>query len=282
MDGNNIKINDIDEDSKLSLDEKVSRCKLATLYRIINYYKWTQTIYNHISLRCSENPEHYYVNTFGLLYEEITASNLLKINLKGDILGENPTPFGFNPAGFTLHSAIHEARKDLNCVIHVHTKDVVAVSAMKCRLLPISQEALIVGDVSYHQYEGILIDNKEKIKIKNNLGVKNKVMILENHGLVACGETVEEAFHLLYHVIIACNTQVQALKSSDPNHLIMLDREKLRTRTEITGREDITKGLHEKVGWKVGELQFEATCRKLDRMNLCTGYPYKKPYNNSS
>jgi len=139
-----------------------------------------------LQLRLDNHHDQFLVNPFGLLYHEVSAGNLLKVNTKGVVLNTGSSSLGFNAAGFTLHSAVHNCRQDLNCVIHVHTPDVVAVSTMECGLLPISQESMIVGDVSYHPYEGILVDMNEKKNIQDNLGPVNKDLfrlskICDNH-----------------------------------------------------------------------------------------------------
>lgn len=274
-----IPINDLMESrSDMSGAERVARCKLATLYRLVHEYGWTQIVFNHISLRLNEENDHYLVNAFGLMYEEVTAGNLLKVNTKGEVLDKGSTDLGFNAAGMTLHSAVHEVRPDLNCVIHVHTPDVVAVSSMKCGLLPISQEALTLGEVSYHPYNGILIDLEEKTQIQENLGPHNKVMILQNHGLLACGDSVEQAFLYLYTAMEACSAQVRTMTAAGGSldGLVLLDRKELSARTEEVADADITMGADDQVTWTAGEMQFEALARQLDRRGLNTGYPYKK------
>jgi len=211
------KINDCDANgcSNLGKEEIIERCKLATVFRLVDIYGWCETIFNHISLRTTNEKDLYLTNPFGLLYSEITASQLLKVNVNGEIIRAGSSALGCNSAGFTLHSAIHEGRSDINCIIHLHHPDVVAVSAMKCGLLPISQQSMILGDVSYHPYSGILVDEFEKKQIIKNLGKKNKVMILENHGVVACGKDVEEAFAKLLLVISSCCIQVECIEYSN-------------------------------------------------------------------
>nr|CAB3220031.1 alpha-adducin [Phallusia mammillata] len=263
--------------SMYSRGEKLLRCKLAALYRIVDLYGWSSTVYNHITVRVSQEQEHFLINPFGLLYHEVSASKLLKINMQGDVLDPGSTTLGYNSTGYLLHSAIHAARPDLHCIIHVHSSDVVAVSAMECGLLPISQEALIVGEVSYHNYHGILVDSKEKKAIQKHLGPNNKVMILRNHGLVACGETVEEAFHYLYFTMLACSAQVKAMSCLPPNKLIQLDRSAMKARTEDTAKKDCTGGKKEGVQWGPGEMLFESLIRMLDDMGYRTGYSYKNP-----
>ncbi|VDK49436.1 unnamed protein product [Anisakis simplex] len=197
---------DLRGNDKYTKAEKLLRNKLASLYRLVDLFQWSQGIYNHITLRLSDDTDEILINPFGLLYHEITASSLVKVNLDGEILDHGSTKLGINQAGYVLHSAIHRARPDVRCVLHMHTAVVSAVSSMKCGLLPISQEAMIIGPVAYHDYQGILNEESERQSIIDDLGEKN-VMLLRNHGFVACGESVEEALHLAFHTIIACESQ---------------------------------------------------------------------------
>uniref|UniRef100_A0A8B9PJE2 Adducin 1 n=1 Tax=Apteryx owenii TaxID=8824 RepID=A0A8B9PJE2_APTOW len=187
--------------------EKLLRCKLAAFYRLADLFGWSQLIYNHITARVNSEQEHFLIVPFGLLYSEVTASSLVKINIQGDVVDRGSTNLGVNQAGFTLHSAIYAARPDVKCIVHIHTPAGAAVSAMKCGLLPISPEALSLGEVAYHDYHGILVDDEEKVLIQKNLGPKSKVLILRNHGLVSVGETVEEAFYYIHNLVLACEIQ---------------------------------------------------------------------------
>jgi adducin len=144
------------------------------------------------------------------MYHEVTGSSLVKVDIAGNIIDPGSTTYGINRAGYTLHSAIHKARPDIKCIVHLHTPAVAAVSAMKCGLLPLSQDALFCGKISYHDYRGILIEDDVKKLLVEDLGPINKVMILRNHGFVACGETIEEAWKYAYNVINACEVQVRA------------------------------------------------------------------------
>merc|ERR1719189_916771 len=141
--------------------EKQLRCKLAAVYRLIDLNGWTQGIYNHVTARVSQDFEHFLLNPFGMMYNEVTASSLVKVNMQGEVVEEGTTNFGVNVAGFHLHSAIHSARPDLKCVIHLHTPNIVAVSSMKCGLLPLSQESCLIGDFSFHNYTGIVVEKAE-------------------------------------------------------------------------------------------------------------------------
>ncbi|XP_065071501.1 alpha-adducin-like [Rhopilema esculentum] len=269
-------INDIRGMDTLSMSkaERVLRTKLAAVYRLVDLFGWSQVIYNHISVRVSEEKNHFLINPFGLLYSEITSSSLVKIDGEANIVDSGSTSFGISKAGFVLHSAIHLARKDAKCIIHVHHEAVEAVSAMKCGLLRISQESAIVGHVSYHNFNGILVDEAEKESIVHDLGDTNKVMILRNHGVVCLGETIEEAFSLLYHVIKACEIQVRAIPVGLDN-LHIYDEEIV---DQVQKTIDTNANYQDKsVKWRKGEMEFEALMRKLDSLGYNTGYPYRMP-----
>eukprot|EP00092_Neocalanus_flemingeri_P003051 GFUD01003260.1.p1 GENE.GFUD01003260.1~~GFUD01003260.1.p1 ORF type:complete len:664 (-),score=171.33 GFUD01003260.1:1641-3632(-) len=255
--------------------EKLLRCKLAAVYRLIDLYGWTQGIYNHVTARVSQDSEHFLLNPFGMMYNEVTASSLVKVNMQGDTVEEGTTNFGVNQAGFMLHSAIHAARPDIKCVIHLHTPSIVAVSTMKCGLLPLSQESCLIGDVSYHSYNGIVIDPEERQSIAKDLGPNNKVMFLRNHGVVCCGKTMEEAFHVTYHTVLACDTQLKMMPYGLDN-LVMIDDEVRRKTFEIGQRGGGGVNTSKKE-WGIGELEFEALMRMLDNSGFRTGFAYLDP-----
>ncbi|KAM5338885.1 alpha-adducin isoform 4-T9 [Glossophaga mutica] len=272
-------VNDLRGSDSIAYDkgEKLLRCKLAALYRLADLFGWSQLIYNHITTRVSSEQEHFLIVPFGLLFSEVTASSLVKINLQGDIVDRGSTNLGVNQAGFTLHSAIYAARPDVRCVVHIHTPAGAAVSAMKCGLLPISPEALSLGEVGYHDYHGILVDEEEKVLIQKNLGPKSKVLILRNHGLVSVGESVEEAFFYIHNLVVACEIQVRTLASAGgPDNLVLLDpgKYKAKSRSPESPAGEST-GAPPK--WLVGEQEFEALMRMLDNLGYRTGYPYRYP-----
>ncbi|XP_073680630.1 alpha-adducin isoform X2 [Garra rufa] len=256
--------------------EKLLRCKLAAFYRLADLFGWSQLIYNHLTVRLNSEQERFLIVPFGLLYSEVTASSLVKINLQGEIVDRGSTNLGVNQAGFTLHSAIYAARPDIKCIVHIHTPAGAAVSAMKCGLLPISPEALSLGEVAYHDYHGILVDEEENILIQKNLGPKSKVLILRNHGLVSVGETVEEAFYYIHNLVTACEIQVRTLASAGgPDNLVMLDPAKYKSRPRHL--EPVGDGLSSHPKWQIGEQEFEALMRMLDNLGYRTGYPYRCP-----
>ncbi|CAH2299693.1 alpha-adducin isoform X3 [Pelobates cultripes] len=256
--------------------EKLLRCKLAAFYRLADLFGWSQLIYNHITVRLSSEQEHFLIVPFGLLYSEVTASSLVKINLQGDMVDRGSTNLGVNKAGFTLHSAIYAARPDVKCIVHIHTPAGAAVSAMKCGLLPLSPEALSLGEVAYHDYHGILVDEEEKVLIQKNLGPKSKVLILRNHGLVTMGETIEEAFYYIHNLMSACEIQVRTLASAGgPDNLVLLDPGKYKKSRSPESPSGDGSAPHPK--WLVGEQEFEALMRMLDNLGYRTGYPYRCP-----
>ncbi|XP_054146369.1 alpha-adducin isoform X6 [Melozone crissalis] len=257
--------------------EKLLRCKLAAFYRLADLFGWSQLIYNHITARVNSEQEHFLIVPFGLLYSEVTASSLVKINIQGDVVDRGSTNLGVNQAGFTLHSAIYAARPDVKCIVHIHTPAGAAVSAMKCGLLPISPEALSLGEVAYHDYHGILVDDEEKVVIQKNLGPKSKVLILRNHGLVSVGETVEEAFYYIHNLVLACEIQVRTLASAGgPDNLVLLDPGKYKAKSR-SPESPAGEGTLSHPKWQIGEQEFEALMRMLDNLGYRTGYPYRCP-----
>lgn len=190
-------------------DEWEQRVNLAACYRLMAHYRMTDLIYTHVSARVPSAPDEFLINPYGLMFDEITASSLIKVDHCGNIL-HDPTGIGCNPAGFVIHSCIHQARNELNCVLHTHTSAGIGVSAQHRGLLMISQHAMrFHGSLSYHDYEGVAHDADEQPRLVRDLG-PNKVMILRNHGLLTAGETVREAFDLIYYLERACQAQIAA------------------------------------------------------------------------
>jgi len=286
--GSVIPVNDIRglEGMSYTKNEKLLRCKLAALYRIVDMYGWTQSIYNHVSVRISQDTEHFLINPFGMLYNEITASSLVKVDMQGHVVEAGTTNFGVNVAGFMLHAAIHSARPDLKCILHLHTPNIVAVSSTKAGLLYLSQESCLVGDVSYHNYEGLVVEKSEWETLSRDLGVHNKVMMLRNHGAVCCGETIEEAFFYAYHLVLACDTQLKMAPMGLDN-LITIEEPTRRKVFEAGQRggggvDSSSEGGPTGSGakqkkWGVGEMEFEALMRMMDNAGYRTGYIYKQP-----
>lgn len=195
----------------ISAEEWETRVTLAACYRLVSHYGWTDMIYTHISARVPGKEEHFLINPLGWMYDEVCASNLVKIDLDGkNVDGTNTR---VNQAGFVIHSAVHSARPDVQCVIHTHTPAGMAVSMMKCGLQPLSQHAqFFYGAVAYHGYEGIALDTDERVRLVKDLGDK-PVMILHNHGLLVTGATIPSAFSSLFTLERACAAQVLAMRT---------------------------------------------------------------------
>ena len=188
------------------------RCDLAALYRLVAHHRWTDFIYTHISARLPGPDHHFLINKYGVNFHEMRASDLVRIDLDGNVVEDSgKTTSDVNAAGFTIHSAIHMARPDLMCVVHTHSTAGIAVSAMKDGLLSLSQHAMKFHNrLAYHDYEGIALDLNERDRLTRDLG-EHKAMILRNHGLLAGGTSIPEAFHQLYMLERACAAQVAAL-----------------------------------------------------------------------
>ncbi|MDX2234885.1 MAG: class II aldolase/adducin family protein [Hyphomonadaceae bacterium] len=198
---------------KVSAEEWAARVDCAALYRLVALYGWDDMIFTHISMRLPGPDHHFLINPYGFFFDEMTASCLVKVDLDGNIV--DPTPYFINPAGFTIHSAIHAAREDATCVIHVHTDQGVAVSAQKRGLLPISQTAMIIrNDLAYHDYEGVALDLDERERLVADLGAKNLLM-LRNHGTLAVGNSPASAFLRIFYLERACKMQVLAQAGGD-------------------------------------------------------------------
>ncbi|ACI97676.1 class II aldolase/adducin family protein [Rhodospirillum centenum] len=182
---------------------------LAACYRLVALFGWDDLVFTHISARVPGPEHHFLINPYGLLFEEITASSLVKIDLHANVVLD--TGFPVNPAGFTIHSAVHEVREDAQCVMHLHTPDGTAVATMKEGLLPLNQTAqLILGDLAYHDYEGVALDHDERPRLQADLGDRS-TMLLRNHGTLTLGATVAEAFTRMYFLERACQMQVRTL-----------------------------------------------------------------------
>ncbi|MEY2660479.1 MAG: hypothetical protein RLZZ123_1651 [Pseudomonadota bacterium] len=193
----------------MSPSEKSVRRDLAACYRLVAMYGWDDLIFTHISARVPDEPGHFLINPYGMLFEEITASSLVKIDLQGQVVGVSNYPV--NPAGFTIHSAIHEVRHDAACVMHLHTLDGTAVSTATHGLLPLNQTAqLVCAALAYHDYEGVALDLAERPRLQQDLGQKD-MMLLRNHGTLTLGRTCAEAFMKMYFLERACSMQVRTL-----------------------------------------------------------------------
>lgn len=244
--------------SELSVKDQVSeeewevRVNLAACYRLIAMFGWDDLIFTHISARVPGPEDHFLINAYGLMFEEMTASSLVKVDLNGEIVLE--TPYFINPAGFTIHSAVHAAREDAGCVLHTHTRAGVAVSAQKEGLLPISQIAAVASSaLSYHDYEGIALNEEEKPRLVADLGTNN-FFILRNHGLLTVGETIPDAFLFMYALETSCQIQIGA--QAGGGELIQINPAILNGIKAAV--EQVLKGFG-------GDLAWPGLLRKLDR-----------------
>jgi ribulose-5-phosphate 4-epimerase/fuculose-1-phosphate aldolase len=238
---------------EVSPDEWQARVALAGCYRLVDWFGMTDLIYNHITTRIPGS-EHLLINLYGLLYKEITASSLVKIDLRGEKMMESP--FEINPAGFTIHSAVHAAREDALCVIHLHTDYGIAVSAQANGLLPISQQALFaLSSLSYHEYEGLALNEDEKSRLVADLGSNNN-MILRNHGLLTLGKTAAEAFLSMYMLERACHIQI--LSQAGGATLLPIGEPILKSVSGQLGAVTVGQG---------AQLTWPGLLRKLDRMD---------------
>ena len=202
----------VDVKNSVSKEEWETRQDLAAFYRTIPYFGWDDLIFTHISAKVPGADDEFLINPYGFLFDEITASNLVKVNLKGKILSD--TNNFINPAGFTIHSAIHESREDAHCIVHLHSNDGVAVASLKDGLLPLSQTGMLVrSQIAYHDYEGVALFDEEKERLVKDLG-EARLMILRNHGTLALGKNVAEAFTNIYFLEKACSYQVRALSGN--------------------------------------------------------------------
>lgn len=240
--------------NSVSTGEWQARVDCAMLYRLVALHGWDDMIFTHISHRVPGPEHHFLINPYGLFFDEITASSLVKVDLEGRIVTD--TPYFINPAGFTIHSAIHANREDANVVIHLHTDQGVAVSAQKEGLLPISQTAMIVrDDLAYHDYEGIALDLDERERLVADLGPDKSSMLLKNHGTLTCGSTAAMAFTRMFYLERACKMQVMALTGGRENVLECgRDIQEKVARQGSTGMETLTR-----------KLVWPGLKRKLDR-----------------
>ena len=192
----------------VSAEEWQLRVNLAACYRLVALYGWSDLVFTHISARVPGPEHHFLINPYGLMFDEITASSLVKVDQQCKKVIDSPYPV--NPAGFVIHSAVHEARHDIGCVLHTHTRAGVAVSAQRCGILPISQQsAFVLASLAYHDYEGVAFRNDEKPRLQRDLGTARHLM-LRNHGLLTLGQTIPDAFMNMYRFESACQIQISA------------------------------------------------------------------------
>ena len=235
-------------------EEWAVRVDLAAAYRAVALYGWDDLVFTHISARVPGPDHHFLINPYGMMFEEITASSLVKVDLKGAKVTESP--FEINPAGFTIHSAVHEAREDAICVMHLHTLDGVAVSCQRDGLLPISQFSMFpLASLAYHEYEGLALNPAEKERLVRDMG-ESYYLILRNHGLLTCGRTVADAFLHMYILQRACETQIRA--QSGGADLVRVDPSIV---------EATRSGMKRATNQSGGMIAWPGILRKLDRLD---------------
>lgn len=251
---NSSQLNIPSKKDSVSAEEWQLRVDLAAAYRLIALYGWDDLIFTHISARIPGDEHHFLINPYGLMFEEITASSLVRVDQEANKI--NPDDFDINPAGFTIHSAIHAVRDDAECVMHTHTAAGVAVSAQKNGLLPLSQQSLFpLASLAYHDYEGVALREDEKARLQKDLGTANS-MILRNHGLLTVGKSIANAFLGMYILQRACEVQIGALSGNQeltpiPDGIVDTIKQQAS---------QVTKG-------QGGNLAWPGLLRKLDRTN---------------
>lgn len=252
--------------SSLSLKDQVSpeewklRVDLAACYRLVALYGWSDLVFTHISARIPGPEHHFLINPYGLMFDEITASNLVKVDQHCNKLIDSPYPV--NPAGFVIHSAVHEARPDAGCVLHTHTRAGVAVSAQAHGVLPISQQStFVLASLAYHGYEGVAIRDDEKLRLQADLGSAN-YLVLRNHGLLTVGKTIADAFLSMYTFENTCRIQVDALAGqAGPKDLTAVNPQIL---------DGVANAMRVQTGGLGGAFVWPSLLRKLQRE--CPGY----------
>lgn len=240
--------------NKVSEEEWALRVDLAAAYRLVALFGWDDIVFTHLTARIPGPDHHFLINPYGMLFDEVTASSLVKVDLQGNKVGDSP--FDINPAGFNIHSAIHAAREDAQCVMHTHSLNGVAVSAQKEGVLPLSQQStLVLASLAYHDYEGIVLNEDEKPRLVNDLG-DALFLMLRNHGLLTVGKSIADAFLFMYTFEAACTIQVRSLAGA---------REMLPVKQEIV---DGVKQAVELVTLGMGgDLAWAGLKRRLDRRN---------------
>jgi len=241
--------------SNMTEAEWSQRVNLAAAYRLVAMFGWDDLVDTHISARVPGPEHHFLINPYGLLFEEITASSLIKVDLYGNQLSESE--YSINPAGFTIHSAIHEVREDAGCVIHLHTIDGVAVSSCADGLLPLNQIAqYVTHDLAYHDYEGVAPDHDERPRLQHDLGTKNH-MLLRNHGTLTVGRSVASAFERMYHLERACSIQIRTRTLGPTAYPV---RDEIVDNAKLFDNQD-------RAELRSNQLVWPPLLRKLDRVN---------------
>ena len=242
----------------VSAEEWQLRVDLAAAYRLVAAYGMSDLVYTHISARIPGPEHHFLINPYGMMFDEITASSLVKVDQSCNKLSDSPFPV--NPAGFTIHSAIHQVREDAGCVVHTHTRAGIAVSCQKAGVLPISQQStFVLSSLAYHDYEGVALNDAEKPRLQADLG-HCRFLMLRNHGLLTVGRTVADAFLAMYTFENTCRIQIDALAGGQ--ELITVNPQILRGMEQVSNTVTVGQG---------SGLAWPALLRKLDRMKLSYG-----------
>jgi ribulose-5-phosphate 4-epimerase/fuculose-1-phosphate aldolase len=238
----------------VSAEEWQLRVDLAACYRLVALYGWSDLVFTHISARVPGPEHHFLINPYGLMFDEITASSLVKVDQQCNKIIESPYPV--NPAGFVIHSAVHAAREDIQCVLHTHTKAGIAVSAQKDGVLPISQQStFVLASLAYHDYEGVAFRDDEKPRLQADMGSANYLM-LRNHGLLTCGKTISDAFLSMYVFETTCQIQIAAQSGGT---------ELTHVNPKIV--EGVGQAMKVQTGGLGGQFVWPSLIRKLDRID---------------
>jgi ribulose-5-phosphate 4-epimerase/fuculose-1-phosphate aldolase len=235
-------------------EQWAKRVDLAAAYRLVHLYGMDEMIANHISARVPGKEGVFYINPYGMLYEQMHASCFIELDLDGNV-AFNPTEYGINQAGFVLHSAVHRARHDVDCIVHTHTIAGMAVSAMKCGLMPLAQTAMRFIDIGYHDYEGVAINLDEQARVVRDLG-EREALILRNHGLLVTGASIPEAFNNIFRLERACQIQVAALSCN--TELVLPPRPTIEAANKL---------YQPGVRRRFGLMEWPALLKKLDQLD---------------
>lgn len=241
------------------------------MYHLYQRNGWTESIYTHTSARI--NGTEFLLNPFGVNFFEVTASSLVKCNLDGDVVDNGSMNKGCNDAGFNLHSAIMKTKPEIKCAIHLHPKDAVAVSVMRCGLIPCSQDALFLGPVSYHDYEGLVNDKSEQEGFVDDWKPESKVMFLRSHGVLIVGTSIEEAFYYLAFCIRACEIQVKLMQSAGLENIVLPTEKAMKKYHDEVhkGTQNLNRGGPPMASSMMGESEWKCWMRVLERDGLKTG-----------
>ena len=248
----------ISKENNMTEAEHTTRVDLAAAFRLVDLYGWSDMLATHLSARIPGPDEHFLINPVGMMFEEMTGSCLVKVDIDGNILSESE--FGINPAGYTIHSAVHMGRKDAGCVMHTHTAAGLGVATQKSGLLPLTQMALaVIAQTGYHDYEGPAFDLRERDRLINDLA-SNNVLILRNHGLLTVGKTVAEAFVWLFRAERACRFQLSFQQAGVP-------AQEIPKQVQDISIERSKKAISASGHRPIGQFEWPALLRKLNREN---------------